>query len=148
MTPAEIGHDFARWGPFLLVLLWAGMATVLRRRPPRPQEPPAPPRVVQRPPSVPPPIRAAYDLVGRPREAPRPPGPSEAEIRRAAEAARIEAAAEVEAVAKAAQTAAAAERVREQLVLGGWQRAVVLTELLGPPIALRRPGTLGPPGAF
>jgi hypothetical protein len=48
--------------------------------------------------------------------------------------------------AEAAEEAAGS--LRAQLSEVGWQQAVVLTEILGPPLALRRPGTLGPPGAL
>jgi len=137
VSPADLGHEFTRWGPFLLVLLWAGMVAVFRKRPPRAPEPPAPPRVVQRPPpAVPRPISLAYTAVGRPAPV------SEAEAERAL------AVAQIEATALAAQAEADVELQRERRVGNAWAQAVVLTEILGPPLALRRPGTLGPPGAL
>jgi hypothetical protein len=167
MSSDDLIHVLRQFGPFLLILAWGAMVAIFRRRPPaQPLDTPEPVQPARRPPlAVPAPIAAAYRAVGRtsapqpaPLPAPQAPPPrlpaapptpdplpavaSRAEMARAASVARVRA-------RDQADTAeAAATRLRAQLAGEGWQRAVVLTEILGPPIALRRPGTLGPPGAL
>jgi hypothetical protein len=159
VSPDDLVHQLTRFGPFLLVIAWAAMVAIFRRRPARPLDPAAPaapaPERARPLPAVPAPIAAAYTAVGRPpaaqppsRPARRPAAPSPAPVISDAAIARAASVARVEARDQADAAEVAAQRLREQLVGVGWQRAVVLTEILGPPIAMRRPGTLGPPGAL
>ncbi len=158
MSSDDLIHVLRQFGPFLLILAWGVMVAIFRRRPPaEPLETPAGSARRAPPPAVPAPIAAAYTAVGRPPAPPvssprrrvAPPAPETVPaVATQAESARAASVARVQARDQADTAEAAATRLREQLAGAGWQRAVVLTEILGPPIALRRPGTLGPPGAL
>jgi hypothetical protein len=155
VTADDLGHLLTRFGPFLLVIAWAVMVAIFRRKPERPADVPAPKPVVAQPRpvvSAPPPRPASRPQPTpppQPAPAPRRPAPPAPEpaltaavLARAASVARVVARDRAEAAEEAAGS------LRAQLSEVGWQQAVVLTEILGPPLALRRPGTLGPPGAL
>lgn len=139
MTVADIAHDFARWGPFVLIGLWALAVAWMRRRSaaqgPGPDVPAAlkkrrRQRLPVPEPAAAPPVAAPVVVVARPAPAPA----SFASFPPLVEPVFVE------------QPLASGHAVRFTNV--PWREAVVLAEVLGPPLALRRPGTLPPPPAF
>jgi hypothetical protein len=137
VTVADIAHDFARWGPFVLIGLWALAVAWMRRRSaaqgPGPDVPAAlkkrrRQRLPVPEPAAAPPVAAPVVVVARPAPA------SFASFPPLVEPVFVE------------QPLASGHAVRFTNV--PWREAVVLAEVLGPPLALRRPGTLPPPPAF
>jgi predicted lipid-binding transport protein (Tim44 family) len=140
----DFGHLFARFGPFVLVALWAlAVAWTRRRQAAGRRGAPAPAAASQAaapqaarvslhrrpPPEIPPTVAVAYTAASTP-----PPGLTDL----GPEPAQVEA------------NVAAADAATHRLRFGGstWAQAVVLAEVIGPPLALRRPGTLHVPSAF
>jgi hypothetical protein len=150
----DLVHDFSRFGPFVLVALWAGAVALMRRaraarRPPEaapaPVAAPRPPqrrRPVAAVPAVPAAVSGTYAAFQQ-RAAPPAGAPA------LAEADLVLADLQLEPDQLAASLAAAgAEEHRFRFGGSSWAQAIVLAEVVGPPLALRRPGTLHMPSAF